>query len=225
MIQRLHTVIDRNSDSPHRRQRPFAGGNTQYCSPGVPVAGLGIVALLSVSAGSCARQQPASQAAANPIERGSYLVTIGGCNDCHSPKVFTADGPVPDTSRLLSGHPSDALIPPIPRGVVSANGWGALASGDLTAWAGPWGVSFATNLTPDATGLAAWTPEVFVQAMRTGKHLGVGRPILPPMPWQDYGRMSDDDLRAVFAYFRSLKPMHNAVPEPVLPASGKPAAP
>ena len=181
--------------------------------------------MLSVSAGACAHQQSPSQAVANPVERGSYLATIGGCSDCHSPKVFTAAGPVPDTSRLLAGHPGETPTPPIARGVISANGWGALASGDLTAWAGPWGVSFAANLTPDATGLAAWTPEMFIQAMRSGKHLGTGRPILPPMPWPSYAIMSDDDLRAVFAYLRSLKAVHNAVPAPVPPAGGKPAAP
>jgi len=65
----------------------------------------------------------------------------------------------------------------------------------------------------------AHSQELVIQAMRTGKHVGTGRAILPPMPWQDYGLMTDDDLRAVFAYLRSLKPVVNAVPAPVPPKS------
>jgi hypothetical protein len=88
----------------------------------------------------------------------------------------------------------------------------------MTEWAGPWGVSFAANLTPDeVTGIGAWTPEVFIKAMRTGKHMGSGRPILPPMPWPGIGKMSDDDLRAIFAYLHTLKPVNNQVPLPVAP--------
>jgi hypothetical protein len=58
--------------------------------------------------------------------------------------------------------------------------------------------------------------------MRTGKHLGTGRPILPPMPWYDIGKLTDDDLRAVFAYLRTLKPVQNPVPAPVPPAAEPP---
>lgn len=154
------------------------------------------------------------------IERGAYLVNVGGCNDCHSPKVLTDAGPVPDKTRLLSGHRANAKLPAIPAGVIGGDQWGAITNTELTAWAGPWGVSFAANLTPDATGLASWTPENFIQAMRTGKHAGVGRAILPPMPWFDYAKMSDADLRAVFAYLKSLPPISNAVPAPVPPAAG-----
>ncbi|HZQ59913.1 MAG TPA: diheme cytochrome c-553, partial [Casimicrobiaceae bacterium] len=88
---------------------------------------------------------------------------------------------------------------------------------DLTAWAGPWGVSYAANLTPDKTGIAGWTVDQFIQAMRTGKHLGVGRPILPPMPWQQIGKLTDRDLRAIYAYLKSLKPIDNQVPAPTPP--------
>jgi mono/diheme cytochrome c family protein len=155
------------------------------------------------------------------IRRGQYLVTLSGCYQCHSPKVMTTQGPVPDPSRALSGHPSDSPLPPIPAGLIGPNGWGALTTNDLTAWAGPWGISFAANLTPDgATGLGRWTPEMFVRAMRTGRHMGVGRPILPPMPWQDFARLTDSDLRAIFAYLHSLRPIHNQVPMPVPPKQG-----
>jgi hypothetical protein len=56
--------------------------------------------------------------------------------------------------------------------------------------------------------------------MRTGKHMGVSRPILPPMPWQQLAAMSDDDLKAVYAYLRTIPPVVNHVPDPVPPASG-----
>jgi hypothetical protein len=85
----------------------------------------------------------------------------------------------------------------------------------LTAWAGPWGGSYAANLTPDeATGLGIWTEELFIQALRSGKHMGVGRDILPPMPWQNCAVLTDSDLRAIFAYLRSIPPIRNSVPVP-----------
>jgi len=156
------------------------------------------------------------------VERGKYLVLVGGCNDCHSPKVFTPQGPVPDTTRLLSGHPANSPLPKIPEGTIAPDQWGALTSNDFTAWAGPWGVSFARNLTPDvATGLGSWTPDIFIKAMRTGKDMGEGRAILPPMPWPSFGQMSDADLKAIFAYLKSLPPIANAVPDPISPSGEK----
>ncbi|MGH7567887.1 MAG: hypothetical protein ACREL9_02790 [Gemmatimonadales bacterium] len=111
----------------------------------------GSVALLAVAAqlAACANPPTPRVAEAAAAERGAYLVEIGGCQDCHSLKVFTAAGPVPDTTRLLSGHPAQAGLPTIPRGLIAPDGWGALTNNDLTAWAGRWGVSFAANLTPD----------------------------------------------------------------------------
>ncbi len=150
------------------------------------------------------------------VQRGEYLVNATGCDDCHSPKVFTPQGPVPEASRRLSGHPADEPLPDLPQGLLTPEGWGALTNNSLTAWYGPWGVSFASNLTPHETGLGPWTDTFFIQTMRTGKHLGVGRPLLPPMPWAHIGKFSDDDLRAMFAYLRSLPPVDNRVPQPIL---------
>jgi mono/diheme cytochrome c family protein len=153
------------------------------------------------------------------IQRGEYLVIAGGCHDCHSPKVFTPKGPKPDPARLLSGFPADAKLHAIPDGIIGPDNWGGLFSNDLTAWVGPWGVTFAANLTPDEqTGLGLWTEDLFIKTMRTGKHLGAGRDILPPMPWFNYARLSDDDLKAMFAYLRKLKPVKNVVPAPIPPA-------
>ncbi len=156
------------------------------------------------------------------VARGKYLVTNGACNDCHSPKIMTAQGPVLDTTRLLSGHPASDTPPPVPEGLIGPKGWGAVASNDFTMWSGPWGTSFTRNLTPDvATGLGAWTEAMFIKAIRTGKDMGEGRPILPPMPWQEYRNLTDADLKAVFAYLKSLPPIENAVPDPISPTGEK----
>ena len=94
-----------------------------------------------------------------------------------------------------------------------------MTTGDMTTWAGPWGVSYAANLTPDpTTGLGAWNEQMFIGALRNGKHMGSGRPVLPPMPWQAFRNFTDADLKAIFAYLRTLKPIKNAVPPPMPPA-------
>jgi hypothetical protein len=152
------------------------------------------------------------------IAQGKYLVNLGGCNDCHSPKVLTEMGPVPDTTRLLSGHPSDAILAPIDTSMIQPGKWVLTSGTDFTAWVGPWGISYTANLTPDEpTGIGTWTEEIFIKALRTGKHMGVGRPILPPMPWFNLALTTDKDLKAIFAYLKSLPPIRNQVPDPVPP--------
>lgn len=152
------------------------------------------------------------------VERGRYLVEAIGCSDCHTPWHIGPNGPEPDASRGLSGHPESLVMPEVPR--LPEGPWALTASATNTAWAGPWGVSFTANLTPDdATGIGTWTADNFVAAMRSGKHLGVGRTILPPMPWPAYGKLTDDDLRAVFAYLVSRPAISNRVPEPLAPRS------
>ncbi len=152
------------------------------------------------------------------IAHGKYLVDLGGCNDCHSPKIMTAMGPVPDTTRLLSGHPANEPIAPFDPKMVAPGKWVLTSGTDFTAWVGPWGISYTKNLTPDnETGLGRWTPEIFIKALRTGKDMGVGRPILPPMPWQAIGQLSDQDLNDIFAYLQSLPAISNKVPDPVAP--------
>ena len=171
---------------------------------------------------------PAAPAAAPapaqaPAERGRYLVTVGLCDDCHSPKTFTPEGiPRIDQARRLSGRPAADKLPPTPANVLSPTGFGALGSPDFTAWVGPWGTSYTANLTPDkTTGLGSWTEDMFIKALRTGKHQGEGRPILPPMPWENINQMTDEDLKAVWAFLQSLPPVQNAVPEPVPPPAAK----
>ncbi len=155
----------------------------------------------------------------SPVERGQYLALTGGCGDCHSPKLLTPAGPVPDATRLLSGNPSGAKLPEIPKGIIGPNQWGAITSNHFTAWVGPWGVSFSYNLTPDpATGIGTWSESLFIQSLRTGKFMGTSRDMLPPMPWQEIGKGTDEDLKALFAYLKSLPPVVNAIPAPIPPA-------
>ncbi len=155
------------------------------------------------------------------IERGAYLVRIMGCNDCHTPWTMGARGPEPDLTRALTGHPADLVMPPPPK--LPEGPWIWMGGATNTVFAGPWGVSFAANLTPDPeTGLGKWTQETFVTALRTGRHEGKGRPILPPMPWPMYGQATDEDLGAIFAYLQSLAPVMNRVPAPVDPPEAQP---
>lgn len=153
------------------------------------------------------------------VKRGNYLVTVASCNDCHSPKNMTPMGPMADSTKLLSGHPANMPLPPIDPNALKPGGWVNMGP-DVTSFVGPWGISYAANLTPDsATGIGAWTEEVFIKTLRTGKHLGMenGRPILPPMPWYYVGQMTDQDLSAVYAYLKSLPAISNRVPAPVPP--------
>jgi hypothetical protein len=153
------------------------------------------------------------------IERGKYLIMVGGCNDCHTPKIWTPAGPVLDTTRLLAGHPAGSPLPPIPEGALTPEGWVAMTNPHFTAWAGPWGVSFAYNLTPDReTGIGNWPEEMFIQTLRTGKFMGASRNILPPMPWENLAGMPDEDLKAMFAYLKSIPAVRNPIPEPLPPA-------
>lgn len=159
----------------------------------------------------------ASAQASDRIERGRYLVNTSGCADCHTPLKMGANGPEPDMARHLSGHPQGFAVtaPATPPG----EPWMVLIAQTGTAYSGPWGVSFSANLTPDPeTGLGRWSESDFVQTIRTGRHLGRGRPVLPPMPIPVYSQMTDDDLKAVFAYLQTLPPTRNKVPDPLPPA-------
>jgi mono/diheme cytochrome c family protein len=151
------------------------------------------------------------------VDRGAYLVTMMGCNDCHTPWKMGAQGPEPDMTRALTGHPQDMVLPPPPP---ASGPWIWHGAATNTAFAGPWGVSFTANLTPDRkTGLGDWTVQDFKATIRTGRHLGRGRAILPPMPIPVYNNLSDDDLESVFAYLRTIAPIENRVPEPWGPSA------
>ncbi|HVZ19670.1 MAG TPA: hypothetical protein VG871_01335 [Vicinamibacterales bacterium] len=141
--------------------------------------------------------------AAQRVARGKYLMTIGACNDCHSPKKpGTTD---PDPTRIFSGRPQTTMAP-------SQNPTEVHASLDLTAWSGPWGISYGANLTPDPeTGLKKrYTEASFIKTLRTGKK-PEGEDLLPPMPWALYKALSDEDLKSIWAYLQTIKPINNNV--------------
>jgi uncharacterized membrane protein len=150
------------------------------------------------------------------IVRGKYLVDTGGCDDCHSPKKMTDIGPVVDESLRLSGHPENQPIPAYDKSIVKD--W-SLMNHSLTAAVGPWGVSFAANITSDGTGIGGWTFEQFENAVLKGLHMGMegARPIMPPMPWQPFENFTDQDLRAIFAFLKSTKPIKNTPPSYIPP--------
>ena len=184
--------------------------------------GLLAVVTLALSVGSgqlsgaaATAKEPAPKKGAL-VERGEYLVKSVGCNDCHTPFKMGPNGPEPDMTRMLSGHPATMVLPPAPK--LPPGPWMGTMAATMTAWSGPWGTSFTANLTPDKeTGLGKWTERNFVEAIRNGKHMGRGRPILPPMPWPVYRNFTDQDLRAMFAYLQSVPAISNRVPDPLVP--------
>jgi len=142
--------------------------------------------------------------------RGAYLVHAMGCADCHTPWKMGPKGPAPDEALGLSGHPQSQ---PLTAPAAAQGPWMMSTAANHTAFAGPWGVSYACNLTPDPeTGIGKWRVEDFVQTLRTGKHLGVDRPLLPPMPWPAFSQLNDRDLKAIFAYLKSQPAVSNKVP-------------
>jgi len=117
---------------------------------------------------------------------------------------------------MLSGHPQDMVMPTPPD--LGNSPWGWVGAMTITAFAGPWGITYAPNLTPDTnTGMGIWTEEMFLQAMKSGQHMGAGHPIMPPMPWMNLASLPEDDLKAVYAYLRSIPAIPNRVPEYVPP--------
>lgn len=180
---------------------------------------VGTAAALALFAAACSKTVTGSSAGAKPahadvVAHGAKLVSIGGCNDCHTPVKFDAEigMPIPDMTRMLSGHPEGA---PDPESSLSGHD-SAVFGPTFTSFRLPFGVVYTANLTPDqATGLGNWTEEMFVKALRTGRHMGgTGRPILPPMPWPNLAQQSDGDLKAIFAYLRSIPAIKNDVPAP-----------
>lgn len=179
----------------------------------------GLAILLSLGIIACQQgpkpevvPQEAEPTAQDPIQRGKYLVEAIGCADCHSPKKMTEQGPVLDMDRYMMGYDASMPLPPVPQ-EVPLGPW-ILMTGDLTAAVGPWGVSYAANLTPHASGLGNWSVEQFKKALREGKYKGLdnSRPLMPPMPVQAFRNLTDQDLEAMFAYLQSLRPIDNVVP-------------
>jgi len=161
--------------------------------------------------------KPSPMSQAERVRLGEHLVATSACHDCHTPWKVGPNGPAPDMSRKLSGHPEGMVLPPAPP---PSGPWIVSAAATNTAWSGPWGTSFTANLTPDKeTGTGAWSEQNFVRAIRTGRHMGQGRPILPPMPVPVYQNFSDDELKSIFAYLQSIPAIKNRVPAPLPPVA------
>lgn len=181
--------------------------------------GLGAALLVALTgATAMAKPKAAKAEAMSPVARGAYIVRTGGCNDCHTPWVFNKDlgMPMPDMTRMLSGHPAGT---PDSATKINPKTDLALISGTFTQFTLPFGIVYSANLTPDVeTGLGGWTEEMFVKAIRTGMHMGApGRVILPPMPWPDVRALTDEDLKAVFAFLKTVPAIRNPVPDPKVP--------
>jgi Cytochrome c len=148
------------------------------------------------------------------VKHGEYLVTVAGCDDCHSPKIMGPKGPEIDMEKRFSGFPATRPVPKFDSNLVKKGI--AQFNEDLTSAAGPWGVSFAANLTNDASGIGNWTLENFKYALRHGKWKGLegSRDLLPPMPWFNLSKMTDEDLEAIYAFLKTTKPVENIVPAP-----------
>jgi mono/diheme cytochrome c family protein len=165
-----------------------------------------------VTACKADRTAAADSVVAKRVERGRYLVSTSACHDCHTPWKMTERGPEPDMTRMLSGHPSSLKVPRPPK--LGDGPWNWVGAGSNTAFAGAWGVTFTANLTPDQnSGLGIWTEDMFLKAIRTGRHMGTSRPIMPPMPWAVYRNMTDEDLKSIYAYLRTIPPISNHVPQ------------
>ncbi len=152
------------------------------------------------------------------VKWGEHLVTIGGCNDCHTPKKMTPMGPVDDSTLLLSGHPEKLPAPDVDRKQMESKG--LVVTADFTSWVGPWGISYSANLTPDETGTGNWKEEQFLYAIKNSINKGIAgsRPLMPPMSMMPVKHMTDDELKAIFAYLRTIKPIKNNSVQPTPPA-------
>jgi len=172
------------------------------------------VIMYAVSSGNEKPEQPKPMTQEEKVKRGEYLVNAVGCDDCHSPKRMGKHEPEIIPELRFSGSPSTAQLPSVNTGEIK-KGW-MLFAPDLTSAAGPWGQSYAANISSDATGIGNWKEEQFIKALREGKYKGLDntRPLLPPMPWFVYKNFSDDDLKSIFAFLKSTNPVHNIVPAP-----------
>jgi hypothetical protein len=178
------------------------------------MTGLVVLVVVACTSGSARKNEEQPLTQEGLIKRGEYLVSAMGCDDCHTPKKMGPQGPEFDFDRRFGGHPANERIGKIDTTVMQI-GWVLFGMG-LTSSVGPWGLSYAANISSDTTGLGMWTEEQFLRAIRKGLSKGLegNRPLLPPMPWFVYKNLTDQDLKAVFAFLKSTKPIKNVVPQP-----------
>jgi hypothetical protein len=191
---------------------------------GLKFAAVVVLALAGIAAG-CNKSAPGQASApaesftAAQVTRGADLVSEWKCNFCHTPEVKGPDGkPIPNPERLLSGHPQDEKIPDVSDMVITSDAFMEFLDNlDNTVWASNDMLVFSANLTPDnETGIGTWTSAQFVATIRQGQHMGLGKRLLYPMPWQELAELPDADLISIYAYLRTVEPVRNKVPPPVV---------
>lgn len=156
------------------------------------------------------------ESAVDDIEKGKIITEIFGCVDCHSPKIKEGEFWVNDPDKLFSGHPQDNVLPNFPPDIIGPDKWRGLFTDGMTAWGGPWGISYSSNLTPDSkTGIGKLTEENFLSILNIGIHSNMNRKLMQPMPWKEISELEDEDLKAVYKYLRTVKPVKNKVPDSV----------
>lgn len=203
-------------------------GSGGFCLAPVPAITLLLLIILILAA--CASNEPPGEVEPLPkqddeqirafmVERGRLLVELGGCGECHTPKVNSGFGMKPRPGRFLSGYPEGEPLPDFPYTDFGEPGTErAFYTTDGTIWAGSWGVSFAANITPDPeTGIGRWTDKQFISTFRTGTHIGQGRALFPPMPVKVYSQLSHEEIRSIFLYLQTIEPVRNKVPVPISP--------
>jgi len=162
---------------------------TRWIAASATLAALAAV-VATLSCTKAPEKTPPAMTQEQKVERGLYLTTTMLCNDCHTPGTFYG---APDFGRKLAGSE--------------------------LGWVGPWGTSYARNLTPDMeTGLGKWSEDDIVKAIRTGQRAD-GTELLPPMPWQMFSNLTDEDAYAIAAYLKSLPPVSHKVPDKRPPGS------
>jgi mono/diheme cytochrome c family protein len=159
---------------------------------------LGVTSLTSCSSnppgGEGGKAAPAAMTGDEKIARGRYLVHAIGCGDCHTPGTFYG---APDSTRAYGGSE--------------------------LGWTGPWGTSYAANITPDSTGIASWSEDDIVNAIMKGVKPD-GSPVMPPMPWPDLAQLTPEDGHAIAAYLKTVAPVRHQVPALVPPGKAAPGS-
>ena len=178
-----------------------------------------LVLLCIVFINACNSQAPETKettatapTAEDKIKEGERLVAALDCEICHSPKRMGPQGPEVIPELRFGGHQAGSALPPYDEETLKA-GW-VLFAPDFTSMIGPWGQSYTANISSDSTGIGMWTEEQFKKVLREGKYKGMDntRPILPPMPWDAYKNLTDEEISKVFAFLKSTKPVKNVVP-------------
>lgn len=153
---------------------------------------LAVASLLGVMLGT---SFVAARADETPVQRGHYLVTIMGCNDCHTPGTLLGK---PDMTHALSGSEVGFEVPGL-------------------------GIFYGPNLTPDKeTGIGSWSKEQIVTAITTGVRPD-GRILAPPMPVQWFKHLKPADAMAIAEYLKTLPPVKRKVPGPLGPNEKPPS--